>query len=70
MREKFGKFNHIVQRIEMLTEQVVKKPHDQKLKRALKKAEDGLYNMIEKEQKEIDRMLESLNENEDLLWEE
>jgi hypothetical protein len=70
MSEKFGKFNHLVQRIEMLTEQVVKKPHDQKLKRALKKAEDGLYNMIEKEQKEIDRMLENLNFNEDEQWEE
>jgi hypothetical protein len=69
LTEKFGKFEKIVARIELLTEEVVKNPMNQILKKQLKRAEDGLYKMIEKEQKEIDRMLESLNEVEE-EWEE
>ncbi len=65
---KFSKFDKIVGRIEFLTEEVVRNPQNEKLKKQLKKAENGLYNMIEKEQKEIDRLLESLNEEPE--WEE
>jgi hypothetical protein len=66
---KFGKFDKIVQRIEFLTEEVVKNQFDQDLKKQLKKAEEGLYRMIEKEQKSIDRLLASLNQEEE-EWEE
>jgi hypothetical protein len=47
----------------------VKNQFDQDLKKQLKKAEEGLYRMIEKEQKSIDRLLASLNQEEE-EWEE
>ncbi|HXA01896.1 MAG TPA: hypothetical protein VNW99_07910 [Cytophagaceae bacterium] len=66
--EKFEKFDRIVRKIEFLTDQVVGNPLSEELKKKLKKAEERLYIMIEKEEKEIDRLLESLNEEPE--WEE
>jgi len=68
--KKFGKYTKIVERIEFLTEAVVKNPNNNHLKKELKKAEDGLCNMIQREQKEIDKLVESLTEDHEEEWDE
>jgi hypothetical protein len=67
-REKFNKYEKIVARIEQLTEGELKNPQDEKLKKVLKKAEDGLCNLIKREEKQIEKLLESLNDQHE--WED
>ena len=66
--KELSKFDKVVARIEYLTEEVIKKPNNEKVKKDLKKAEDGLYRMIQEEEKQIDQLLESFNQQEE--WEE
>ena len=66
--DKFNKFHKIIDRIEMLTELIKKEPEDRTHKRKLKKAEDGLARIIKEQEKEIERYLKTLNDEES--WEE
>ena len=64
------KYSKIISKIEDLTEAVIKSPASEELKRELKKAEDCLCRMIQKEEKEIDKLLNTLYDNDQALWEE
>ena len=65
---KYSKFDSIVARINYLTEEVIKKPQSESLKKQLRDAEEGLCNLIQQEEKEVNKLLNSLNEEQE--WEE
>lgn len=65
---KFSKFDKIVARINFLTEEVVKKPQSESLKKQLREAEEELCTLIQQEEHEVTKLVNSLNDEEE--WEE
>jgi hypothetical protein len=65
---KYSKFDKIVARINYLTEEVVKKPQSESLKKQLRDAEEELCNLIQQEEHEVNKLVSALNEEPE--WEE
>lgn len=66
--EKLARYDALLEKINFLTEEIVKNPLDRALKKELKRAEDELCKKIQEDQKEIDKLIESFNQSEE--WEE
>lgn len=66
----FDKYSKIISKIEKLTEEVIKNPASEKIKKKLRKAEDKLCRMIQSEEKEIEKLIESINDNIEDEWDE